>query len=570
MKINLEKIKYKNILSVGNDGIEVDLNTHHSTILSGSNGSSKSTLIESIIFALYGKPYRDINKNQLINAINKKKLEVEIWFNIDNKHNYYIKRGIKPNIFEIHVDDVPMDMEAGTRDYQKLLETDILKMSYRTAKQVVALGTAGFTPFMQLKPHERRGVVEDLLDIEVFSKMSDNNKKIIDTIISSYDKNSTILEKVINELTIRKQHINAIKKDKTEQINALKDKIKNIKSKIDKTNNSNITHNENIDKLNKLLNDVSELSIVVEELLTIQNEIKNINKGIRFFKEHAKCPTCKQSIGTDFIEKKIKQYTEEVDQVKLKENSLITKQQDLLSKKKKNEKINEKIVSIKLLINNNNLHITNWNNEINSINQNINKISADSKAIDKSSVIELENEYNKLIKEKTQINDKKHCHSIVTLLLKDSGIKARIISQYIPIINQLINKFLLIMEGNYKFELDSEFNEVIKSRGREEFSYNNFSQGEKMRIDLAILFTWRELIRLKNGASFNILIMDEIMDSAADQDGVDSVMKIIHSLKDNVFIISHNDKIDSTMFDRHIKMIKKGNFAAIDEETEDE
>jgi len=565
VRINLEKISYKNILSVGANGIELELNKDNTTLISGRNGASKSTVIEAIIFALYGKPYRDVNKNQLINAINKKNLEVELWFNIDNKHNYYIKRGIKPAVFEIHVDGTPMDMESNVRDYQKLLETDILKMTYRTAKQIVALGTAGFTPFMQLKPADRRSIVEDLLDIEVFSKMSENNKKLIDTIVVSGEKTSIELEKLTNELTLRKQHINEIKKDKTKQINEIKEKIKPLISKSEQAVLSNIKHAENIKKLDSMLIDVSSLSKTTEELLTKQNETKNITKGIRFFEEHAKCPTCKQGIDKEFIEMKIKQYTDEVNIAKEKESELESTRQELVKQKEKNNKIIDKKSEIQLLVNNNNLHINSWKKEIDNLYEDINKISNEAKTIDKTNIIELEEQSKILLKEKTTINDKKHCHSIVTLLLKDSGIKARIISQYIPIINQLINNFLNIMDANYKFELDSEFNEVIKSRGRDDFSYASFSQGEKMRIDLAILFTWRELIKLKNASAFNILIMDEIMDSAADQDGVDSIMKILHDLKDNIFIISHNEKIDGTMFDNHIAMVKRGNFSYVEE-----
>jgi len=565
VRINLEKISYKNILSVGANGIKLELNKDHTTLISGRNGASKSTVIEAIIFVLYGKPYRDVNKNQLINAINKKALEVELWFNIDNKNNYYIKRGIKPAVFEIHVDGTPMDMESNVRDYQKLLETDILKMTYRTAKQIVALGTAGFTPFMQLKPADRRSIVEDLLDIEVFSKMSENNKKLIDTIVVTGDKTSLEVEKLTDELALRRQHINEIKKDKTKQINEIKDKIKPLLSKSEQAILANVKHSENIKKLESMLVDISTLSKLTEELLTKQNEIKNITKGIRFFEEHAKCPTCKQGIDKEFIEMKIKQYTDEVTIAKVKEEELESTRQSLVKQKEKNNKINEKKSQIELLINNNTLHINSWKKETDNLYEDINKISNEVKTIDKTNIIELEDQLKILLKEKTIINDKKHCHSIVTLLLKDSGIKARIISQYIPIINQLINNFLNIMDANYKFELDSEFNEVIKSRGRDDFSYASFSQGEKMRIDLAILFTWRELIKLKNASTFNILIMDEIMDSAADQDGVDSIMKILHDLKDNIFIISHNEKIDGTMFDNHIAMVKRGNFSYVEE-----
>lgn len=566
MKINLKRTVYRNLLSVGASPVVIDtLDSFHTTLITGTNGAAKSTMIEAIMFALYGRPYRDINKNQLINSINKKGCLVELWFDVDGKTEYYIKRGIKPNIFLIECDGVLIEEEAGVRDYQKILEQEILKMSYKTAKQIVALGTAGFTPFMQLKPHERRAIIDDLLDIEVFTLMGENNKKLLDTTLVELDKLGSAISFNEREIAIRKKHITENKLDKSKQ-------IENIQKSIETADKSIVDLTAKIEKLN---GDIEKLDSAVVPLskdsvsaaLTAKNtlghEAKNIEKGIRFFADHCKCPTCKQSIDQDFIKMKIKQYTDELSVVtaSIQENEVIIENYE--SAKTRNAKIAVKKQSVNELIRSHNHHIATAEQNKGRLSAELEKAKAAHAEIDVATLKKLVVDTKAMDKNKTVAANKKNIHGICTSLLKDNAIKARIISQYIPIINQLINNYLAIMDANYKFELDSEFNEKILSRGREEFSYMSFSQGEKMRIDLAILFTWRELIKLKNSASFNLLIMDEIMDSAADQDGVDSIMKIIDDLKDNVYIISHNEKIDPSSFDHHINMVKIGNFSAI-------
>lgn len=566
MKINLEKVRYKNVLSTGANPVEIELNTHHTTLICGKNGSAKSTFIEAVMFALFGRPYRDINKNQLINSINKKGLLVELWFNINGKTNYYIKRGIKPNVFAIEVDGVEIDEDSNVRDFQKELEQDILKMNYKTAKQIVALGTAGFTPFMQLKTYERRQIIDDLLDIEVFSKMAENNKKQTDLLATELDQVTNSLLFKSKEIGIRQQFLKDHQRDKNKQIAVVTTKITDINKHIVAAEAKRDKRKLDIEKLEQarrpfLKDDLMQAHRSKSEY---ELECKNINKGIRFFEEHAKCPTCKQHIDDEFITSKLQQYTTELNSATGHLDATIEVIKQLDQTKERNLKIDSKQKELLDEISIANVHINSWAEAIVKCNAEIEKLTAEHAAIDTSNLDTLILESKRLTKIKTVTSNKKHCHGIVNTLLKDSGIKARIISQYIPVINTLINNFLGIMEANYKFELDNEFNEKILSRGREEFSYMSFSQGEKMRIDLAILFTWRELIKLKNSASFNILVMDEIMDGAADQDCVDCIMRIINDLKDNVFIISHNDKIDPTSFSHHINMVKIGNFSTID------
>lgn len=567
MKINLERIRYKNFLSVGAAPVEIDsLSQYHTTLITGTNGASKSTMMDALMFALYGRSYRDINKNQLINSINKKNCQVELWFNIDNKTEYYIKRGIKPNIFIIEEDGVLIEEQAGVLDYQKILETKILKMTYKTAKQIVALGTAGFTPFMQLKPHERRTIIDDLLDIEVFTLMGENNKKQLDVLSTELDKTSSDITFNEREIAIRKKHITENKLDKTTLIIS-------TQGSIDFCNRTIIELNEKIEKcladvekLNAAITPFSkeEASAALTAKTTFTHEAKNIEKGIRFFADHCKCPTCKQAIDKTFIEQKIAQYTKELEDAtnSLRETEAkIAKYEQI---KLRNSKIDQKKQSINEQIVSHNHHIATARDNIRRLGAELETAKAAHAEIDVNTLKTLVVTTKDLAKNKTILSNKKNVHTLATSLLKDNAIKARIISQYIPVINQLINNYLGIMDANYKFELDSEFNEKILSRGREEFSYMSFSQGEKMRIDLAILFTWRELIKLKNSASFNLLIMDEILDSAADQEGIDSILKIIADLKDNVYIISHNEKIDPSSFDHHIQMVKIGNFSSID------
>ena len=566
MKINLERILYKNFLSVGASPVEIDsLGKYHTTLITGSNGASKSTMMDALMFALYGRSYRDINKNQLINSINKKGCLVELWFNIDGKTQYHIKRGIKPNIFTIEEDGVLREEAAGVLDFQKVFETQVLKMTYKTAKQIVALGTAGFTPFMQLKPHERRAIIDDLLDIEVFTVMAENNKKQLDVLSVELDKTGNKITSNEREISIRKTHIAENKLDKTKQIESLQASIDASNTAINNFNTKIEMCNQSIDKLNAAHVPVSkeEVSRCMSEKTTFTHEAKNIEKGIRFFEEHCKCPTCKQSIDEGFIKSKIEQYTRELSDATASLEAVDASLREHELVKVRNAKIDQKKKEV-------NEMLTKYRHSIDHENKNLIRFTADIDAakiahadIDVDTLKSIVIDTKALIKNKTVLSNKRTTHHVATSLLKDNAIKARIIGQYIPVINQLINNYLGIMDANYKFELDSEFNEKILSRGREEFSYMSFSQGEKMRIDLAILFTWRELIKLKNSASFNVLIMDEIMDSAADQEGVDSIMKIIQDMKDNVFIISHNDKIDPSSFDHHMNMVKVGNFSCI-------
>lgn len=528
--------------------------------------SHNSSMIDAMMFGLYGKPYRSVNKNQIINSINKKHCVVEIWFNIDNKKSYYIKRGIKPNIFIIEEDGVEIEEDASVRDFQSYLENDILKISYKTAKQIVALGTAGFTPFMQLKTYERREIIDNLLDLSVFSKMSENNKKLLDDIVDNYNKVSNLIDINKRELDIRETYILENKKDKQKQIDTIQHKIDAADKHIDVALNECAKCKENIQKLESARVDFDKehLAELLTKKTTTELSIANIQKGIRFFDTHCKCPTCKQGIDEEFLATKIDQYRKE-ERDAMGVLASVCADIDVIEKtKSRNKKIDDKIYVFNKRLSESEYSIKTLNAQTQKHLDEIEKLKDDRQNIDVSDIELLAAKSKQFNKDKKHLSGKKYCHDIVSKLLKDSGIKTRIINQYIPVINQLINNYLDIMDANYKFELDSEFNEKIMSRGREEFSYMSFSQGEKLRIDLAILFTWRELLKLKNTASFNILIMDEIMDSAADQDGIDAIMKIISDLHDKVFIISHNDKIDTTLFDRNINIIKKGNFSHIE------
>lgn len=566
MRINLEKIKYKNILSVGNSPIEMDLNNVHSTFITGTNGASKSTMICSLLFALFGKPYRNVTKGQLINSINKKALEVELWFNIDNKSKYYIKRGIKPNIFEIYLNGNLIKEDAAVRDYQNYLENSILKMNYRTAKQIVALGTAGFKPFMQLTASERRNVVEDILDIKVFSKMVESNKTLLNSVDDDIFTIENKLDNKGKERDIYEKVFNESLKDNQGRIDEFKAKIENYNKADIESEEQKVKYDNNILLLETKLRDYnsSEHNKALSDKRIYEKDLSTINKTIKFFKDNSNCPTCTQHIDEDFIENKLAECLEESKDILTRVNFNDQAISDFDKVKEINSRINQKISETQSKISSINSKLSNSKHLISQMNEEIVKLDKKSETVDDSKIVDLTKELEGLVEDKGEKSVEKHAHTVTSNILKDNGVKARIISQYIPVINELINKNLHLMDANYKFELDNEFKETIKSRGREAFSYENFSQGEKMRIDLAILFTWRELIKLKNSSIFNVLIMDEIMDGATDQAGIDSIMKILRSLKDNnIFIISHNDKIDPSKFDKHINMVKKGNFSFV-------
>jgi len=567
--IIFKKIRWKNFLSTGNQFIEVDLNKSNTTLIIGTNGSGKSTLLDAMTYVLFNRPFRIIKKEQMVNTVNNGDALVEIEFSIGTKE-YKVRRGIKPNIFEIYCDDELINQDASSVDYQKILERNIMRLSYRSFVQVVILGSSSYEPFMKMKSRYRKEAVEEILDIKVFSHMdwmlrdqqSVLNKKIVDVkhnadlIQSKYE----LEDKHFKEIKNRNVDDKKLKQD---QLDKIENDKKTYLEKIQQLDTDYKKHNDDIkdkEKVEKKLNQLSKLEAKIEQNLHTHE------KNLQFFEDNDSCPTCTQKLEPIFRGEKqayekgkiatlndgMKKLVEEITQTetKLKEfNSISKKMTDLNIEI---SKLNTSIEEMKKY--SDNLH-----NEI---------LLLENKKQDSDKIEEelnnLAQQLNETQEELTKINEEKTYVDTVREILSEKGAKTRIIKKYLPIMNTLINQYLQDMDFFVNFNLDEEFNETIKSRFRDTFNYNNFSEGEKLRIDLALLFTWRNIAKMKNSTNTNVLILDEIFDSSLDSQGTEDFFKILRTLsKENVFIISHKGDILFDKFTNIIKFEKTNNFTRL-------
>lgn len=566
--IFFEKIRWKNFLSTGNVFTEIDLCSNKTTLIVGNNGSGKSTLLDAISFLLFGKAFRKINKPQLINSITEKNLVVEGEFSI-GKTKYKIIRGMKPNVFEIYENEILINQSAESSDYQEYLEKHIIKSNHKSFCQVDILGSATFQPFMQLTAAARRDFIEDLLDLQIFTTMNTLLKDKIS--LNKEEIEACVLNKkhIEEKIVIINEHIKKIQNNNEKFIEEKKNKITQTDEQISQFNE---IYNSLSEKL-KLLEDKTEDDKTLKTKLNTLNNLKHkieanlglINKDIDFFNNHDDCPTCKQPIDADFkcltIENKQKEVIEiESGLVKL------TNQYDSLNKKISDiMKINDEIFNIRNEQYKCRSKINTLIEYKEQLNQDILSVQTQNSIDESYKINELEKELEKNQITYNTLIDDKNTLAAASSLLKDGGIKSKIIKQYIPIINKLINKYLSSMEFMCHFELDEQFNEKIKSRYRDEFSYESFSEGEKMRINLAILFTWRAIAKLRNSINTNILIMDEVFDSSLDINGTEEFLKIINDLTNdtNTFIISHKTDQLYDKFEKVIKFEKYKNFSRI-------
>ena len=564
----IKTIRWKNLLSTGNDFTEVNLTTPGTTLIIGENGAGKSTILDAITFALFGKTFRNINKPQLVNAITRKDLVVEIEFSIA-RSEYKIIRGIKPNIFEVYHNGSLVNQNAEMRDYQDYLERNILKINYKSFCQVVILGSASFVPFMQLPAAQRRGIIEDLLDLQVFTTM---NTLLKDKVQENYEAiQSTINEQnIINtKIKMAREHLKELQsksaqfiREKKTALNDIEEKVKLAKEEKEKLLNEVELKQETIGNINSLQKKIDKL-----KSLRIQMESKTslLDKEIKFFTDHENCPTCKQEISSDFSCEIVNQRENEVKEV---ENGLIKLAEVYEQTNKELMEmlaVDRQCEELKSKISHEQLRIKMYHDQITSIKTEIDdaKKEVDSKSEDK--IADLEKELVDLSVVYNELQDDKQVLSAAALLLKDGGIKTKIVNQYIPIINKLINKYLGEFDLFVEFNLDEQFNEVIRSRYRDEFSYSSFSEGEKQKIDLAILFTWRAVAKLRNSLSTNLLILDEVFDSSLDGNAADDLLKILQNISNesNVFVISHRENLHDK-FENVIKFVKTKNFSRIE------
>ena len=568
--IYFKTVRWKNLLSTGNVFTEVKLNQSSSTLIIGENGSGKSTFVEAISFALYGKPFRKINKPLLVNSINNKNLIVEIEFSIGKKE-YFIRRGLKPAVFEILVDGVLLNQEAASKDYQEILEKNILRLTHKSFSQIITLGSSTFVPFMQLPAASRREFIEDLLDIQIFSTMNillkDRVQKNKDDIAACAARVSLCEQKI----QLNKRHIESMRQNNDEIIEIKQNKINEHNFMIEEVTISRDDSARKLGDYTPVVADQTKLISKLKKINSLQSELQykitDCSKHIDFFEKHDECPTCTQD-----IEAGIKSYKLEEGRNKSKELTdaivKLKEEQDKVDVRLKEiETAQDQIDLLYAEINDCNNKIamyTRYNaelqKEITNLNVQQKKIETDATELNaaKAELVEIETEKEKLTNARTLL-------STAALLLKDGGIKTKIIKQYVPVMNKLINKYLAAMDFFVQFELDENFDEKIKSRFRDEFTYGSFSEGEKMRIDLSLLFTWRAVSKLRNSASTNLLIMDEVFDSSLDTSGTEEFFKILSSVTadTNVFIISHKGDQLFDKFSSVIKFEKVKNFSQI-------
>lgn len=566
--IIFKKITYKNFLSTGNVPTTVLLNKHNLVLISGTNGKGKSLITDAICFALYGRAYRNINKPLLVNSVNQKQCVVEIEFDVGKK-NYLIKRGIKPNILEMYENGNLINQDPTVKDYQKVLEQQILKMNFRAFSQVVVMGLGIYTPFMRLKPNERREFIEDLLDIRVFSTMATINKERMKTIKEELSNIDTEIKLAKEKFMLQENFIKKQKQNQEIEIDKINEEINIIQDEIDTTQEK---VNDALIKVDLLQSKTDKFEGLDEKLSEVRLNAKNVKKQIDSFLEEKlfyssidECPQCKQGIGTDHrthivstVESKIKEHEDKLVAIDSELQKLTAEYaiwEDLLSEI---STINNSIASHNKTISVNTAVISNKRKQIIDIQNNTGDIDDDTKRLKElaKQIVELNNR-------RKEITEVSHYQSAVALMLNDAGIKAKIIKQYIPLINKLVNKYLDALDLFISFNLDEQFNEVVKSRHRDNFTYESFSAGQKMRIDLALLFAWRDVAKSKNSVNTNLLFFDEIGDSGLDTDGAELFMKLLKMQKNsNIFVISHRDSMFDK-FDHHIKVDMVGGFTEL-------
>jgi DNA repair exonuclease SbcCD ATPase subunit len=568
--IHFETIRWRNFLSTGNAFTEIRLDERPTTLIVGENGSGKSTMLDAICFALFSKPYRNINKPQLVNTINNKNCLVEIMFRIGNR-NYMIRRGIKPAVFEIWVDGNLINQDAASRDYQKYLEESILKLNFKSFTQIVILGSASFTPFMQLPAASRREVIEDILDIKIFTSMNVVLKEKVSELkakMTDLDNKITIAK---TKAQIQQDYIKTLEQDRDARITEIREKMQDtlfdITEKRDKYSHLNDRREHHISSVVDSHNVGDVIRKISSRLDEYGTTTSKIEKEISFYHNNDTCPKCKQGIHHDFKHDVIREHEEEL-------NSIQTKIHEFQEEKKTFEARLHEIEQTQK-------EITHLTEEMNGVKTEIaaserflqrlelEEADAGEKVgnieVEKGKLKELAKDTMTIIKERSDLNETSDYYDIAAILLKDSGIKTKIIRQYLPAINKLVNKFLTSMDFFVQFTLDEKFDEVIKSRHRDEFSYESFSEGEKQRIDLALLFTWRTIAKLKNSASTNLLILDEVFDSSLDNSATEYVMTLLNALGEgtNVWVISHKGDQLFDKFTHVVKFTKKQNFSVI-------
>jgi DNA repair exonuclease SbcCD ATPase subunit len=571
--IIFKNLKWKNFLSTGNQYTEVDLSKEKSTIIVGANGAGKSTILDALTFALFGKPFRKINKPQLLNSINQSDCVVNLNFNI-GRNKYEVTRGIKPAIFEIKQNGAVLNQDASAVDQQKNFEQTILKMNYKSFTQIVVLGSSTFVPFMRLPLAARRDIIEDILDIQIFSSMNVNLKDKIRNINEELKDHEYNFSLVKEKIDMQKKFMMDIEKKNKEDIQEKEQRKESLLTEALNYETQILDNDKTIDEKSSTLSDTKKIKATIAKVETLKNKIShkhtNYVKEKLFFEQNDSCPTCGQGIEESFKQEKVTLLSDKLTEVEKAMSDLGQQLSDLQSQENTFILLIDEINEI-------NAKNRQLKNDINSLHRRIEELDGDIRKLRDSDVSQreqfqilksLDSESKKIQKTISETKEEKDCLTTAAQLLKDSGIKTRIIKKYLPTMNKLINDYLDKMEFSASFMLDESFSEVIKSRYRDEFSYESFSEGEKARIDIALLLTWRSIAKLKNSVDTNLLILDEIFDGSLDQSGNSDLGWILKTFDDktNVFVISHRDNM-ADKFDRCLRFEKHKNYSYVTEES---
>lgn len=568
MRLHFKTLRYKNILSTGNAFTTIDLDKKNSTLISGSNGAGKSTFLDAVVFGLYGKPFRKINKPQLLNSINNKGLLVELEFNVGGS-DYMVRRGIKPTIFEIIRDGELVNQDSAKKDYQSYLEQNVLGINYKSFNQIVVLGSATYIPFMELPAHTRRDIIEDLLDIQVFSTMNLLAKERLSANKEMINDNKYRSEIVESNILLTEENNAAITKIRQVEVDKIKDKMQEHIQTIEEKQSQIELIEDEINKLIEAVQDKDSVKTKLNKTQSVQRDLemvkRNHEKEILFYHDNDNCPTCKQGIDHVFkaeitAEKEAKTLELEIGIKELDEKiAELQKRLDEISD------IEDEIKTQNLNISEQRGEIRISKNALKTYKQELENAEQEVESVDKTGLKKLKKEMCELQTEQQKLFNDQSTLNVVSTILKDGGIKTRIIRQYIPVMNKLINKYLSAFELFVDFHLDENFNEVIRSRFRDTFSYGSFSEGEKLRISLSIMLAWRSVAKLRNSVSTNLLVLDETLDGALDGVGIESLIETLHNLNanDNIFVISHRGDQFAEKFADHIRFHKVKNFSEI-------
>lgn len=560
MKLTFDRVEYKNFLSTGNEPVEIVLSEHGKTLITGENGAGKSVLLDAVYFAMFGKPFRKLkSKNQLVNGTNKKKLEVELELSKGNT-KYKIIRGMKPNKLEFYKDGEKVDEAASVKDFQASIE-DTIGLNETTFKQVIVVGTAGYTPFMELTTPQKRAFIEELLDVSVYGQMNDLNKQVIKDIKNQMTTVESEIESLKREALAHKEHIESYQKlndENQRKLQAMYDEqvklAKEVKSKLLKRKEEYESLQEQYDSTFS-----EKLTKITSRIRSINQSLGSIKKNLEFFTDIGECPTCTQTISPDLIEKVSDESKGDIDKYESELKELKESETDLQETVDEQNKISEQIKDVRR-------EMASLKSEVEQAVTRAKKIKSNMEVEDKTDEYrsKLNDVKEKLIEvkdRKTELFEEQYARSLVADLLKDGGIKADVLNEYMPLINKKLNQYIKRTGWDCLITLDNQFNETVQTMGKQDFGYGSFSQGEKARIDVSLLFTWRDIAQAVSGVEINLLVLDEVFDSAADSKGIEAIQGILNEINGNIFVISHRESHDTEMFDNHIHMVKQGRFS---------